>query len=99
MNLITDLVFNQEVYSFNLEGTGHQLTNAAQYDPNGKRYKWKNPYPGTENEQFILIGDGNHRVTNDQLVQEVAFVILLKQVTDDHYAIQRIVFNEEFVLF
>lgn len=98
MHLITHLNFNQEIYSFNFNGVGHQLTNAGQYAPTNERYRWRNPHQGTENERFILVGDGNYVVINDKLIQQVAFVILLKVGTDHHYAIQRITFNNEFIL-
>ncbi len=97
MKLITHLNFNKEIYSFNYNGAGHQLTNSTQYAQTNERYRWRNPYPGTENERFILVGDGNYVLANEQLVHQVAFVILLKIGTNDHYAIQRIVFNNEFL--
>lgn len=59
MNLITHLELNKQIYSFHFNGVGHQLTNAGQYASTDERYKWKNPFPGTEQERFILIGDGN----------------------------------------
>jgi hypothetical protein len=98
MILITHLSFNDQVYTFNVNGVGYQLTNAGQYNPTTERYRWRNPHPGMENERFILIGDGNYVVANDRLIQEVAFVILLKVGTEDYYTLQRSVFNKEFIL-
>lgn len=97
MYLITHLNFNLDVCSFNLNGVGCQLTNAAQYATN-ESYKFKNPQPGTENDRFVLIGDGNYLIKNDQLIQEVAICILQRAETNSHYALQRLVFNSEFVV-
>ena len=100
MHLITDLKFNQEleVYSFHFNESGHELTNASQYTDDQKRYKWKTPYPSTENERFVLIGDGNYKVSTDQFIKQIAYVIIQKVGTLDSYTLKRDNFNNEFVL-
>ena len=98
MHLITHLIFNQDICSFNLNGNGIELTNAAQYGATKEQYKFRTPHPGTENDRFVLIGDGNYVIKNDHLIQAVAIVILQRVGTNSNYALQRIVFNTEFVL-
>lgn len=98
MHLITHLIFNKDVCSFNLNGVGFQLTNAAEYVATNEQYKFKTPQLGTENDRFVLIGDGNYVVNNDQLINGVAIVIIKKVGTNDYYALQRMVFNNEFEL-
>ena len=98
MHLITLLNFNNEVYSFNFNGIGCHLTNSSQYISSKETYKWKNSSIETASERFALVGDGNYVIENDELIQQVAFLILVKIGTDNHYAVQRINFNNEFTI-
>jgi hypothetical protein len=98
MYLITNLNYNQNNYSFTWNNIGHELINASQYVASDDKFKWKNPHPTATNERFILIGDGNYVIKNEQLIQQVAIVIIQKIDDNSNYAIQRIDFQKEFTL-
>ena len=98
MNLITLLNFNKNVCTYNMNGQGIELINASQYSNSNEFYKRTNSHKREENEKFVLIGDGNFILKNENLIQEIAYFILLKVGTSDYYALKSTDFYTKFVL-
>lgn len=98
MEIITHLNFNNGRYSFNFNGTGYQLIAANQYVFESNFYRYRNPLAGTENERFILQGDGNFILENSTLYQEIGVVIIERVGDNVNFTLSSLEFNRDFTI-
>ena len=96
MNLITQTNILGDIYSYNKNAEGIELTNATLHSDEGKRFKFKNQTPENSHDLFTVIASGNFK-REVPLDDEIAMFIIQKIGANDKYEISADEFNSIFV--
>lgn len=81
---ITNILMNNGIFSFNLNGTGYQFFNSSLLNGHELNYKWRNPWEFQVRERYMIHGNGNYTVMREGLEYHIAYIIL-RRTNDNTY--------------